>query len=67
MTTLPQLNGQENIQAEIQILFVDNIWIFLFLPSLIYALKDYQLQEKYFGGILLHDSLFQIHLANIIQ
>ena len=67
MTTLPQLNVQENIQAEIQILFVDNICIFLFLPSLIYAPKDYQLQEKYCGGILLHDSLFEIHLANIYQ
>jgi hypothetical protein len=34
---------------EIQILFSDNIWISLPLPSLIYALKGYQVQQRYFG------------------
>jgi hypothetical protein len=37
------------LQAEeIQILFSNNIWIFLPLPSLICALIDYQVQERNF-------------------
>jgi hypothetical protein len=37
------------LQAEIQILFLGNVWIFLPLPSLIYVPKGYQVQGKYFG------------------